>query len=330
MFKNIKYSLFSSLVIASFIITACAPESTPAPTQAPDAGIQTAVALTVAARNNAQPTVETPAANVTQTPLQFSPTLTPLAPLATNTSQPSNTGASSGCASASLVSDSPPDGTIYKPGQQFTKTWQIMNTSNCTWDLNYKIVFWNGDVLGGAYVYNLPQITPPQGVVPVSLVLTAPATDATYKSEWMMQTPDGTNFGVGQYSVPFYTEVVVSSSASPNFNVTSVSYSLERIPATGCPANVKYVVTANITTNGPVQYNYIWLQQDGNSGSNNGGPGKGTIKMTEAGTKSITREWQLHLGSNPGSQRWIALGVTVGEEYREFLPGQYFTYDCGS
>lgn len=325
MFKTIKYTLFSLIVIASFIVPACTSESTPTP--ALDSGIQTAVALTVAAQN-AQPSV-VPTENVTQTPLQFSPTLTPLAPVASATSRPSTTGTSA-CASASLVSDSPPDGTIYKPGQQFTKTWQIMNTSTCTWDTSYKIVFWDGDVLGGAYNYAMPQLVPPGGTVPVSLVLTAPTSDATYKSEWMLQTPDGINFGVGQYSVPFYTEVVVSSSAAPKYTVTSVTYSLVRDPATGCPANVNHIVTATITTNGPVEFSYIWLQQDGNSGENNGGPGKGTIIMKAAGTTTISREWKLHLGSAPGSQRWIALGVTVDEEYMEFFPGQYFTYLCGS
>jgi hypothetical protein len=326
MFKTIKYTLFTLIVIASFTITACTGANTPDPAQ--DSSIQTAVALTVAAQN-AQPTLGAPTANVTQTPLQFSPTLTPLAPVASPTRPQTNT-TNSACASASMVSETIPDGTIYKPGQQFTKTWQVKNTSTCTWDTTYKIVFWSGDILGGGYVYNMPQLVPPGGTVPISLVLTAPTSDATYRSEWMLQTPDGTNFGVGQYSVPFYTEVVVSSSASPGYTVTSVTYSLVRDPATGCPANVNHIVSATITTNGPVEFSYIWLQQDGNSGSNNGGPGKGIIKMTAAGTKTITREWKLHLASAPGSQRWIALGITVGEEYTEYLPGQYFTYLCGS
>jgi hypothetical protein len=327
MFKTIKYTLFNSIVIAAFIISACATESTPTP--AMESGIQTAIALTVAAQN-AQPATAVPTAIGTQTPLQFSPTLTPLAPVASPT-KPSTGTTQSECASAFLVSETIPDGTIYAPGQQFTKTWEIRNTSTCTWDTGYKIVFWNGDILGGAYVYNLPQITPPQAVVPISLVLTAPTSSATYKSEWMIQTPDDIAFGVGEYSnVPFYAEIVVSTSTSPGYTVTGVTYSVVRDPATGCPANVNYIVTANITTNGPLEFSYIWLQQDGNSGSTNVGPGKGTIKMEAAGTTSITREWKLHLGSAPGSQRWIALAVTVDEEYIEFFPGQYFTYLCGS
>lgn len=328
MFKTIKYTLFTLIVIASFIITACTAESTPTPAQEP--GIQTAVALTVAAQN-AQPTLAIPAIIGTQTPLQFSPTLTPLAPAASPTLPVSNTTASK-CASASLISETIPDGTIYAPGEQFTKTWQIQNTSSCTWDTSYEIVFWDGDVLGGSYVYNLPQVTPPQGVVPISLILTAPTADATYTSKWMLQTPDDTAFGVGQYSAPFYAEIVVSGSTSPNYAVTSVTYSVVRDPATGCPANVNHIVYATITTNGPLKFNYIWLQQDNNSGENHGGPGKGTIIMEAAGTKTITREWKLHLGSAPGSQRWIALGITTlpDGEYIEYRPGQYFTYLCGS
>jgi len=326
MLNTIKHKYFSSILIVSFILTACTAKSTPTPVMGAD--IQTAVALTVAAQN-AQPTAAVPTAIVTQTPLQFSPTLTPPASATSPTPVSINTGASA-CASASLVSETIPDGTIYKPGQQFTKTWQIKNTSTCTWDTSYKIIFWSGDILGGAYVYNLPQVTPPQGVIPISLVLTAPTNNATYKSEWVLQTPDGTNFGVGQYSTSFYTQIVVSDSTSPNYTVTSVTYSVVRDPATGCPANVNYIVSATITTNGPLEFSYIWLQQDGNSAETNAGPGKGIIKMDAAGNKTITREWKLHIGSAPGSQRWIALGVTTPDEYLEFFPGQYFTYLCGS
>ena len=328
MYKNIKH-IFSTLLIASFILSACTPESTPPATQEP--AVQTAVALTVAAKNAAGSAQQEPTIDVTQTPLQFSPTLTPLpGAVVSPTSRPVNAPASS-CASASLVSETIPDGTIFAPGQTFTKTWEIKNTSNCTWDTSYKIVFWDGNTLGGAYVYNLPQNTPPEAVVPISLILTAPTTDETYTSKWMLQTPDGIPFGVGQYSTPFYAEVVVSSSTTPGYTVTSVEYSVVRDPATGCPANVNYIVSATITTNGPLEYTYIWLQQDGNSGGNNGGPGKGTIKMEAAGSQTITREWKLHLGSAPGSQRWIALGIKLpSEEYIEFMPGQYFTYLCGS
>jgi hypothetical protein len=102
-----------------------------------------------------------------------------------------------------------------KPGTEFTKTWQITNNSSCSWDTSYRVVFWSGDLMGGATYYNFPQYAGPGSTVPVSLVLTAPSNEGTIKSEWMLQAPDGTFFGVGEYNVPFYTEIVVSSSLKP-------------------------------------------------------------------------------------------------------------------
>ncbi len=316
MFKHTKHNLLNIIVIASFIATACSSKGSQ------DPFISTAVAQTVAAQNAASQTTDTPisaATEVTQTPLQFSPTLTPLAPAASPT-LPVVTS-NSECAKASLTSETIPDGTIYKPGQQFTKTWQITNTSNCVWDAGYKIVFWSGDVLGGAYVYNLPQVTGPGGTLPISLVLTAPKADGTYKSEWMLQTPDSINFGVGSYSTPFYAKIVVSSAATPEYGVTSVEYNVVRTPATGCPTNTTYTVYATFTTNGPIEFSYIWLQSDGNSQD-----GKGKIKMSSAGSETVSREWRLHLGSSANDNRWMAVAVT-SPVYTEY-PKAGFTYTC--
>ncbi len=112
---------------------------------------------------------------------------------------------------ANLVSESPPDGTIYKPGQTFFKTWRVQNNSNCTWNTSYKIIFWNGDQMGSAYNYNFPQSVPPGQSADVSIQLAAPDAAGTYRGEWKFQTPDGQNFGVGQYSSILWTEIVVST-----------------------------------------------------------------------------------------------------------------------
>ena len=332
MFNNFRYKSLTLIAVFTLLITSCGSGNATESAQEAN-GIQTSVAQTVAALNcppegcgsSNSPTPELP--TFTPTPLQFSPTLTPLAPAVapTRTRSP---GVSE-CAQASLVSETIPDGTIFAPGQAFTKTWEIKNTSTCSWDTSYKIIFWDGDVLGGAYVYNLPQAVDPGQTVPISLLLTAPQAAANYTSKWMLQTPDSVEFGVGQYNAPFYANIVVSTDAKPNFGITSVEYKLERDPATGCPANVRFIVYATITTNGPLEFSYLWLQQDGNSGGNKYGPGKGTIKMAAAGTTTISRAWDLHLGSTPGDQRWIALAITK-PEYVEYTPGQYFTYLCGS
>jgi hypothetical protein len=76
MFKPIKYTLFVLIVIASLLITACGAESTPDTAQEMSR-IETAVAETVAAKDTSTSAPVTPI--ITQTPLLFSPTLTPLA-----------------------------------------------------------------------------------------------------------------------------------------------------------------------------------------------------------------------------------------------------------
>lgn len=323
MLKNIKYTLLVTLVITSMLITACGAENAAEATQQALGSIQTAVAETVAAQGVSS--TSTPAAPIgTQTPLLFSPTLTPLAPavLPTRTFNPS----ASECGQASLISETVPDGTIFAPGQQFTKTWEIKNTSNCSWDTSYKIIFWDGDVLGGAYVYNLPQAVDPGQTVPISLVLTAPTGDATYTSKWMLQTPDGGEFGVGQYNAPFYAEIAVSSDSKPNYGITSVEYEMVRDPATGCPANVTYTAYATVTSNGPVEFKYYWTQSDGHTVKN-----PDIVKMKSAGSTVLSNSWQLHIATNPGT-RWMALaiGISDGESYKYTdYPHVEFTKTCG-
>jgi hypothetical protein len=319
MFKTTKYILLTLLITTSLIITACGADT--ATEAAQDPFIQTAVAQTVAAQNAPQVTSTTVPVlpEFTSTPLQFSPTGTSSAPTVAST-RTLSPGVSQ-CARASLVSETIPDGTIFKPGEQFTKTWEIKNESTCSWDTSYKIVFWDGDVLGGAYVYNLPQAVDPGRTVPISLVLTAPKTDATYTSKWMLQTPDNVEFGVGEYNAPFYTEIVVSSSAHPAFAITSVEYQIVRAPATGCPANVNHTVYATFTSNGPIEFKYSWRQSDGNDSKPK------TLKMDAAGTLTISREWQIHLGSTPGT-KWMSIVITE-PVYQEY-PRAEFIYDCGS
>jgi Ig-like domain from next to BRCA1 gene len=316
MFKITKHIPLTTIVIASFIFSACSSETSK------DPYIATAVAQTVAAQNAAAQSTDTPVPIATLTPtLPLAPlTLTPLAPIASPTQ--AITTSKSECAKASLSSETIPDGTIYKPGQVFTKTWQITNTSNCVWNSGYKIVFWSGDLLGGAYVYDLPQATGPGGTIPISLVLTTPSTDGTYTSEWMLQTPDGVDFGVGNYNASFYAKIVVSSLATQVYGVTSVEYKVVRTPATGCPnTKIIYTVYATFTTNGPVEISYQWIQSDGNSMG-----GKGKIKMEAAGTSTVSRSWNLRLGNSPNEKRWMAMTVT-SPTYMEFSKAG-FTFDC--
>jgi hypothetical protein len=322
MFKSIKTTLLVTIITTSLLITACGGKATAEASQEMDK-IQTAVAATVAAQDTAEaantPAPAGPTAPVfTQTPLRFSPTLTPLAPLASPT-LPSDKPKSE-CASASLISETIPDGTIFKPGEKFTKTWEIKNTSTCVWNTTYKIIFWDGDVLGGSYVYNLPQAVGPGQTFPISLLLVAPKTATTVKSEWKLETPDGIKFGVGQYNASFYVQVAVSVAATPNYGVTAVDYKMVREPATGCPANVDYILYATVATSGPIELTYYWAQSDGNDGSPT------TIKIDSATTTVLKHHWKLHIATNTGT-RWMAFVVVSPNPH--VYPHAEFTKTCG-
>jgi len=312
--SHIRQKTFTTILL--LILTACTSTSTE------DSTIATAVALTVAAQNTAQGITQTPAVTatpiITQTPLKFSPTLTQLAPIASPT-RAGNTKTSE-CAQASFISQTIPDETIFRPGEQFTQTWEIKNMSNCTWTTSYKIIFWDGDVLGGGYVYNLPQFTPPQGIVPISLVLVAPKSEGPYNSEWVLQTPDGTNFGVGEYSVPFFTKIVVPDDKRPVYTITNVEYEILRDPPTGCPANVTWTIIATVTTNGPFEFSYYWTQKDGNDSD----PKPAEIEA--AGSMTFTRAVKYGLAASPG-EKWVEFNVS--EPFLNSYGKAVFIKDCG-
>jgi hypothetical protein len=310
MFQTKKYILLFTLI--ALIITACGSNVDS------ETAIQTAVAETVVAQNVNQPSVtDTPAVTLiaTQTPYQL-PTSLPTLPA----TPISNTDSKAECASASLQDENIVDGTIFKPGEQFTKTWYITNTSTCVWDTSYKIVFWDGDILGGGYVYNLPQVAGPGQTIPISLVLTAPTTDGEFTSKWKLQTPDNIHFGVGYLDAAFYTKIVVSSDTSPDYGVTNVDLYVTRDPLVGCPANTVYTATVTFTTNGPLEFVFRWQQQDGNHG------GPVSVEIDAAGKKTFTRVWKLGRAASQNDNRWFSV-ILLEPVYKEY-PKVGFDFFC--
>jgi hypothetical protein len=306
-----RLTLLSIISALALLLSACG-------SAAEKDSISTAVAQTVAAQNTKQagftPTLPPP----TNTPA------TPLFPTLTATKLPPTlpyAGGKSACAQASWTGDEPPDGTIYKPGESFWKTWHIQNTSTCTWNTSYQIIFWNGDLMGGATYYNFPQTVFPGQIVDVPLLLTAPTDDGTYESEWMFKTPDGIVFGVGEYSVPITAKIQVSSALKPEYGITDIQFKTVRVPEYGCEkVNILYTVYATISTSGPLEIWYYWAQQDGNDSAQK------MIEMKEAGSITLERAWRFHLGTTVG-QKWIQLIITAPGE--KAYPKQIFYNNCG-
>jgi hypothetical protein len=290
------------LVTAISLLAASCGASVP-----PDAVISTAVAQTVQAG-------ESPTADSTPPTLTPQPELaTTLPPALTPTSAPTLVSAppDPNCARASLVSENPPDNTMLQPGEYFWKTWTLQNTGTCTWTPEYKLIFWSGELMGGLTSYPLPEDVAPNEQKDISIYLQAPATVGTFAGYWRLQSPWAANFGVGPYDEPIYVQVVVSDEQRPDYGVTGVTYELIRNPPTGCPTNVRFTINATITTNGPAEVDYRWVQSDGNS-MNRAKP----IDFTEAGSVTVTREWMIGRGDSP-NPRWAQI-IIEEPDYQEF------------
>jgi hypothetical protein len=296
-----RFRVLTVLVSSILLVSACGPSAQG------DSAISTAVAQTVQAGNSLTKIASLP----TLTPQVNLPAQTPVSG-STPTTAPTSVSAPSdpNCVKASLVGENPPDGVLMNPGQYYWKTWTLMNTGTCTWNPSYSLIFWNGDLMGGLTSYPLNDEVSPNEQKDISIYLKAPDTEGTFTGYWRIQTPWNSNFGVGPSDEPFYVKVVVSNSLDANYGIANVGYNLVRDPLGGCPTNVRYTLYVTITTNGPYKFNYVWMQSDGNNTHEK------PMEFTEAGSKTISREWMVGKGDSPNT-RWIQFVVT-SPKYQEY------------
>jgi len=103
-----------------------------------------------------------------------------------------------------------PDGTQIPAGEKLVKTWRLVNSGSCKWTRLYKLVFYSQNPLGATYEHFLPGEVLPGYAVDLSVEFTAPLEPGIYRSNWMLQAPDGTLFGLGMNAdTPFYVSILV-------------------------------------------------------------------------------------------------------------------------
>jgi hypothetical protein len=124
---------------------------------------------------------------------------------------------SAGCNNAIYISDvTIPDGTVLAPGAKFVKTWMLENTGTCTWSTNYQLIFITGDQMGGTAT-SLSNTVAPSQQGQVSVSLTAPSVEGSYKGYWQLADGQGNPFG-GQVTVVI---VVSTATATPTYTPTA-------------------------------------------------------------------------------------------------------------
>jgi hypothetical protein len=198
-----RHWLLEASVLLVLLLSACGPANADAtPTQSVEE-IYTAAYQTTIAQQATQLALTPP----TNTPLP-SPTPLPAAtlppvPVATFAFASPTLGSvvGSACDNSAFVSDvTIPDNTTMEPGKKFTKTWRLLNSGTCAWGTGYKLAFDSGDQMGGATTAITGSV-PSGSVTDISVTMTAPTSNGTYKGTWRMQNASSQPFGALPYVI---------------------------------------------------------------------------------------------------------------------------------
>ncbi len=250
-------------------------------------------ALTAPATEAPTPT-ETEIAQVT--PISIATTPPPDTPAAPTTAPPTTSPTEAppvegpgGCTlRASYVADvTIPDDSELAPGADFVKTWRIRNSGTCSWEAGTQLIYTSGELLGAPAAVSVPA-TAPNTPVDVSVTMKAPLTPGTYRSNWQLRAPDGTQFGS-----LFFVQIVVPGASTPTVTPTS--------PATAAPpTNFTGAVTADCT-----RVTFAWTDGTGETAYRLEGPGLNQNLAADV----ISYEWN----SPPTGSSTIVLIALAGD-----------------
>ncbi len=197
--KNIKTCL---LVCISALIAGCGSSPAATPTIDPLV-VMTEVAGTVQAEIT-QAALLTPSATLTPppiaTPLPIPTQLLPGAPTSpASTSGPTPAFPVESPDNAIWIEDvETPDGTIFEPGDRFTRIWKIENTGTTIWNTGYRLIYYGGEPImcdeADMDIY-LEQSVDPHNQITLSVRMTAPDPHGTYVNHFRMINDKGEVFG---------------------------------------------------------------------------------------------------------------------------------------
>jgi hypothetical protein len=154
-------------------------------------------------------------ATATNIPTNTSVPPTPIPPSPTNIPVP--------CDRATFVKDvTYPDDTEVATGATFVKTWRLKNNGTCTWNSGYSLVFKTGDSMNAPSSQQLTSgVVAPGEEIDVSVTLVAPTAVRTYKGNFQLRNPSGSDFGIGvDARSSFFVQVKVVSVNTPTPTLT--------------------------------------------------------------------------------------------------------------
>lgn len=103
---------------------------------------------------------------------------------------------SAGPDKAEWVAQSPGDGTILNPGQDFTLVWTVKNTGTTTWTTDYQLRYYlvEQSLRMGAIDIKFPKEVKPGESMDLSLSMKAVSTAGDFTTIWVMTNKEGANF----------------------------------------------------------------------------------------------------------------------------------------
>jgi len=255
-----KRSLY--LLIFVVLLAACGGNTVAEPTSDADfiltAGVETLIASYFQTQTALYtPPVDTSTPNPSDTPLAFptldsvpssptptqqtiyytatwGPSLTPSVTGTVFTATPKAKSLAYDCKNLALVYDvNIPGGTIFKPGEAFTKTWKVENNGTCNWEYPFRLVFVSGDQISGESI-RLGKTIVPGKWTEISLKLRAPKPEGTYTGYWRLSDEEGHMFGATlSVSIKVRKEQAPTSTATsvPTSTPTSTSTPTQESPA---------------------------------------------------------------------------------------------------
>ncbi len=143
------------------------------------------------------------------------------------------------CDMAGFVEDvSIPDGTDVEAGTTFTKTWRVRNDGTCTWNADYRVVFSDGDALGGPDSAEfVTEDIAPGDTIDVSIEFVAPDDPGNHTGYWKLENDEGGVFGIGASGSPFWVEIdIAEADATVTPTLTPTITEATSTPTEGNPS----------------------------------------------------------------------------------------------
>ncbi len=204
-----------------------------------------------------------------------------------------------------------PDGTLMRPEQRFTKTWEILNDGKTTWDKRYVLKHVRDEQMGTAAQISLPEVRPGRKGQ-VSIDLQAPKIPGIFRSTWKPHDPLGNPF-----DFELYVEIKVESQQGE-------SRSLNAETRFASPVEGDYVIGWRYLA--PVPYGdgkhkgVDYVSKAGVSGLLIRAPGNGTTYSKRFVCDACTRE----------RPNFLSQGLTQAQQTAAFSNEKPWVYGFGN